>query len=73
MKWEKRLGSSTIVSFGRRVSLSVDFGCDGPLPVHLVAVAPVEGAVVEAGLGVLLQLLGQVGARRAAGGHSQVT
>lgn len=44
--------------------MSVNFGCDGPFPVHLVVVTAIEGAVVEAGLGVLLQLLGQVGARR---------
>lgn len=51
----------------------MDFGCDGPLAVHLVAVAAVEGAVVEAGLGVFLQLLGQVGARRAGGDIVLVT
>lgn len=47
----------------------MEFGCDGPFAVDIVAVAAVsEAAVVKAGLRVLLQLLGQVGARRA-GGH----
>lgn len=53
--------------------MSVNFGCDGPFPVHLVVVTPLEGAVVEAGLGVLLQFLGQVGARRAGGNIVLVT
>ena len=52
----------------------MQLGCDGPFPVHLVVVvAAVEGAVVEAGLGVLLQLLGQVGAGRAGGNIVLVT
>ena len=68
---EKRNG--TIISFRGGVSLPVNFGCDGPFPVHLVVVAAVERAVVEAGLGVLLQLLGQVGAGRAGGDIVLVT
>lgn len=51
----------------------MNFGCNGPFPVHLVAVAAVEGAVIKAGLGVLLQLLGQVGAGRAGGNIFLVT
>lgn len=51
----------------------MDLGCDGPFAVRRVVAAAVEGAVVEAGLGVLLQLLGQVGARRAAGNIVLVT
>ena len=42
----------------------MDLGCDGPLSIHPVAVVVV---VVEAGLGVLLQLFGQVGARGCCG------
>lgn len=61
------------MSFGGGVSLSMNLGCDGSLPVHLVVVAAVEGAVVEAGLGVLLQFLGQVGAGRAGGNIVLVT
>lgn len=53
--------------------MSVNFGCNGPLPIHLVVVADIEGAVVEAGLGVLLQFLGQVGAGRAGGNIVLVT
>lgn len=63
----------TVVAFGRRVPLSMHFGSDGPFPVHVVVVAAVEGAVVKAGLGVLLQLLGQVGAGRAGGNIVLVT
>ena len=52
--------------------MTVDLGCDGPFAVHVLPASSTssafEGAVVEAGLGVLLQLLGQVGARRAAAG-----
>lgn len=50
----------------------MNFGCDGPFPVHLV-VAAVKGAVIKAGLGVLLQLLCQVGAGRAGGNIVLVT
>lgn len=53
--------------------MPVNLGCNGPLPIHLVVVAAVKGAVVEAGLGVLLQFLGQVGAGRAGGNIVLVT
>ena len=50
--------------------MTVDLGRDGPLAVHVLpassASSALEGAVVKAGLGVLLQLLGQVGSGRAA-------
>jgi len=56
--------------------VTVDLGRDGPLAVHMLppassssASSTLEGAVVKAGLGVLLQLLGQVGAGRAAAGR----
>lgn len=67
------LKNSTVISFGGGVSLTVNFGCDGPFPVHLVVVTAIESAVVKAGLGVLLQLLGQVGAGRAGGDIVLVT
>ena len=58
----------TIISFRRSVP-ALELGCDGPFAVDIVAVAAVsQAAVVKAGLRVLLQFLGQVGAWRA-GGH----
>lgn len=65
--------TGTIISFGWGVSLAVYFGCNGPFPVHWVVAAAVESAVVIVGLGVFLQLLGQVGAGRAAGDSGQLT
>lgn len=53
--------------------MSVHFGCNGPFPIHLVVVTAIKGAVVKAGLGVLLQLLGQVRAGRAGGNIVLVT
>ena len=45
----------------------MDLGCNGPFAEDVVVVVVFKGAVVKAGLGVLLQLLGQVGAGRAGG------
>lgn len=67
------LPNLTIISFGGGIPMSMNFWCDGPFPVHLVAVASIKGAVVEAGLGVFLQLLGQIGAWRAGGNIVLVT
>lgn len=55
----------TVVSLWRGVSPVVGLGHQASLPVAAVLV--VVAGVVVAGLGVLFQLLGQVGARRAGG------